>query len=138
MVHLLDVNVLIALIDEDHDLHDRAIAWFSRDPQRAWATCPITENGFVRIIGHRNYPGFQGGTKAARQILELLCQLPVINSGPTVCRCAITNGLSACRIRATSRITICWLWLSRAKDALPRWIKRWTLLLFAAEAGRFF
>lgn len=76
MVHLLDVNVLIALIDEDHDLHDRAIAWFSRDPQRAWATCPITENGFVRIIGHRNYPGFQGGTKAARQILELLCQLP--------------------------------------------------------------
>lgn len=76
MVHLLDVNVLIALSDEAHDLHRRAVAWFSRDPQRAWATCPITENGFVRIIGHRNYPGFTGGTAAAREMLEALCLLP--------------------------------------------------------------
>ena len=76
MVHLLDVNVLIALSDEEHEFHQRAVAWFSRDPQRAWATCPITENGFVRIIGHRNYPGFSGGTAAARQILEALCLLP--------------------------------------------------------------
>ena len=76
MVHLLDVNVLIALNDEAHDLHKRAIAWFSRDPQRAWATCPITENGFVRILGHRNYPAFPGGTGAARKMLEALCFLP--------------------------------------------------------------
>jgi uncharacterized protein len=76
VVHLLDVNVLIALSDEEHECHQRAAAWFSRDPQRAWATCPITENGFIRIIGHRNYPGFSGGTAAARQILEALCLLP--------------------------------------------------------------
>ena len=54
MVHLLDVNVLIALGDPAHDFYRRMVAWFSRDPQRAWATCPITENGFVRIIGKRN------------------------------------------------------------------------------------
>ncbi|MFM8684211.1 MAG: TA system VapC family ribonuclease toxin [Chthoniobacterales bacterium] len=76
MVHLLDVNVLIALNDEAHDFHKGAIAWFSRDPQRAWATCPITENGFVRILGHRNYPAFPGGTGAAREMLNSLCLLP--------------------------------------------------------------
>lgn len=76
MVNLLDVNVLIALSDEKHDFHSRAIAWFLRDPQRAWATCPITENGFVRIIGHHKYPGFSGGTTAALQMLEALCLLP--------------------------------------------------------------
>ncbi|MEX1114244.1 MAG: TA system VapC family ribonuclease toxin [Akkermansiaceae bacterium] len=70
------MNVLIALSDDKHDFHQRAVAWFSRDPQRAWATCPITENGFVRIIGHRKYPGFSGGTTAARGMLEALCILP--------------------------------------------------------------
>lgn len=73
MVHLLDVNVLIALSDEAHDFHRRAVAWFMRDPQRAWATCPITENGFVRILGHSNYPAFPGGTSAARNLLDALC-----------------------------------------------------------------
>jgi len=76
VVHLLDVNVLIALSDEAHDLHERAVAWFSRNPQRAWATCPMTENGFVRILGHRNYPAFPGGTSAAREMLASLCLLP--------------------------------------------------------------
>ena len=76
MVNLLDVNVLIALSDEAHDFHERAVAWFSRDPQRAWSTCPITENGFVRILGHRNYPAFPGGTSAAREMLASLCLLP--------------------------------------------------------------
>lgn len=76
MVNLLDVNVLIALSDEAHDFHKRAVAWFSRDPQRAWSTCPITENGFVRILGHRNYPAFPGGTSAAREMLASFCLLP--------------------------------------------------------------
>jgi toxin-antitoxin system PIN domain toxin len=76
VVHLLDVNVLIALSDEAHDYNRRAVAWFMQDQQRAWATCPITENGFVRIIGHRNYPGFSGGTSAACQLLGALCSLP--------------------------------------------------------------
>jgi len=76
VVHLLDVNVLIALSDEAHDFHRRAVAWFMRDPQRAWATCPITENGFVRILGHSNYPAFLGGTSAARNLLDALCSLP--------------------------------------------------------------
>jgi uncharacterized protein len=44
-VSLLDVNVLIALIDPAHEFHGSAHAWFKRNRQNGWATCPITENG---------------------------------------------------------------------------------------------
>lgn len=76
MVFLLDVSVLIALTDSLHEHHRRATAWFEDDPHRPWATCPLTENGFVRILGHKNYPNFQGETNAAREVLVNFCLLP--------------------------------------------------------------
>ncbi len=53
---LLDVNVLIALLDEDHSLHARATDWFASHAQNGWASCPITQNGCVRIMSHPVYP----------------------------------------------------------------------------------
>ena len=53
---LLDVNVLIALLDADHTLHRRANEWFADDARGGWASCPITENGCIRIMSHRGYP----------------------------------------------------------------------------------
>ncbi len=53
---LLDVNVLIALVDPAHVQHEQAHDWFARVGQRAFATCPITENGLLRIVGHPKYP----------------------------------------------------------------------------------
>lgn len=53
---LLDVNVLIALLDADHTLHARAIAWFAGAGAQGWASCPITQNGCVRIMSHPGYP----------------------------------------------------------------------------------
>ena len=53
---LLDVNVLIALLDADHLLHDRATAWYGSQARSGWASCPITENGCVRIMSHPGYP----------------------------------------------------------------------------------
>jgi hypothetical protein len=47
---LLDVNVLIALMDEKHDLHERAHLWWQAHSGEGWASCPLTENGFVRIV----------------------------------------------------------------------------------------
>ncbi len=73
---LLDVNVLIALTDSLHEHHRRATEWFESDPHRPWATCPLTENGFVRILGHHKYPNFAGDTSVAREVLEKLCLLP--------------------------------------------------------------
>ena len=53
---LLDVNVLIALLDPDHSLHQKARDWFGRNAASGWASCPITQNGCVRIMAHPGYP----------------------------------------------------------------------------------
>lgn len=52
---LLDVNVLIALFDEDHVFHERAHAWLEANDSEGIATCPLTENGLVRLISHPKY-----------------------------------------------------------------------------------
>lgn len=49
-------NVLIALLDPDHSLHQRARDWFSRNAHAGWASCPLTQNGCVRIMSHPGYP----------------------------------------------------------------------------------
>jgi toxin-antitoxin system PIN domain toxin len=54
---LLDVNVLIALLDADHASHAAALSWFARHAEYGWASCPITQNGCMRIMSHPNYPG---------------------------------------------------------------------------------
>ena len=53
---LLDVNVLLALFDSDHVAHDQAVDWLDIAISDGWASCPITENGFVRIISQPRYP----------------------------------------------------------------------------------
>jgi uncharacterized protein len=56
MRSLLDVNVLIALLDADHSLHEPATRWFAANAKAGWASCPITQNGCVRIMAHSSYP----------------------------------------------------------------------------------
>ena len=53
---LLDVNVLIALLDAGHASHSAALRWFSANAAAGWASCPITQNGCVRILSHPKYP----------------------------------------------------------------------------------
>jgi toxin-antitoxin system PIN domain toxin len=54
-VALLDVNVLVALFDPDHVHHDLAHGWFAENGSAGFATCPLTENGFVRVVTHPAY-----------------------------------------------------------------------------------
>ncbi len=56
MRSLLDVNVLIALLDSDHIHHARARAWLEKNVKGGWASCPITQNGCVRIMSQPSYP----------------------------------------------------------------------------------
>lgn len=67
--YLLDVNVLIALIDPTHVQHDRAHRWFGAKGRLVWATCPLTQNGVLRIVGHSRYPNSPGNPAAVAQIL---------------------------------------------------------------------
>ena len=53
---LLDVNVLLALFDEDHVHHELARDWLVEHAGDGWASTPITENGFIRVISQPAYP----------------------------------------------------------------------------------
>jgi uncharacterized protein len=53
---LLDINVLIALLDLDHVHHRRARGWLQREVDSGWASCPLTENGCIRIMSQSKYP----------------------------------------------------------------------------------
>jgi toxin-antitoxin system PIN domain toxin len=73
---LLDVNVLIALIDPAHIQHDRAHEWFAKSGKKAWASCPLTENGVLRIVGHSRYPNSLGTPAAVATLMTSFLALP--------------------------------------------------------------
>jgi toxin-antitoxin system PIN domain toxin len=72
---LLDVNVLIALMDSAHIRHDQAHEWFASEGSEAWATCPLTENGVLRIVGHARYPNSPGTPAAVAELMTGLLAL---------------------------------------------------------------
>jgi toxin-antitoxin system PIN domain toxin len=71
--YLLDVNVLLALTDPMHIHHKPVHRWFAEKGQQSWATCPLTENGFIRIASHPNYPNRPGDVSAVLDIFRHLC-----------------------------------------------------------------
>lgn len=73
---LLDVNVLIALVDPAHVQHEAAHAWFASVGHGSWATCAITQNGLLRILGHPRYPNSPGNPGALIPMLRSLCSHP--------------------------------------------------------------
>jgi toxin-antitoxin system PIN domain toxin len=72
--YLLDVNVLLALSDPMHIHHEAAHRWFAGEGHQSWATCPITENGFIRIASHPNYPNRPGDVPVLLEILRQFCE----------------------------------------------------------------
>lgn len=76
MTFLLDVNVLIALIDPTHVGHDAAHNWFRGTGAASWATCPLTENGVIRVVGHPKYPNSAGSPAAVAPLVTRLRALP--------------------------------------------------------------
>ena len=56
MRSFFDINVLIALLDPDHSHHQPAQDWWLKNREGGWASCPITENGFVRVLSNVRYP----------------------------------------------------------------------------------
>ncbi|MEQ1604663.1 MAG: TA system VapC family ribonuclease toxin [Pyrinomonadaceae bacterium] len=70
MRYLLDVNILVALIDPDHVHSDIAHGWWVAANHDQFATCPLTENGAVRILSNPNYSSTVKFT--AQQVIEKL------------------------------------------------------------------
>ena len=71
---LLDVNVLIALLDASHASHDAAMRWFAQDGHRAWASCPITQNGCLRVMSSPSYPMPRAIWEIAERLTEATAQ----------------------------------------------------------------
>lgn len=69
---LLDVNVLIALFHPEHVHHQIAHDWFADQESAGWATCPLTENGFLRILTNPRGPVQEGRTEVLAS-LNALC-----------------------------------------------------------------
>jgi hypothetical protein len=71
---LLDVNVLIALLDAGHVHHAAAGRWLDSHladgPAAGWASCPLTQNGCLRILSNRAYPRPQPVAAEAARLAE--------------------------------------------------------------------
>lgn len=74
--YLLDVSVVIALMDRTHIGHEAANHWFATTAPAGWATCPIVENGVVRIMSQPSYPNAQASPAVVAAALAQLCRLP--------------------------------------------------------------
>lgn len=55
MLPLYDVNVLIAMFDDEHAQHETAMKWHNEHAAGGWATCPMTQNGLIRIMSQPAY-----------------------------------------------------------------------------------
>jgi uncharacterized protein len=72
---LLDVNALIALVDAAHTGHSAMHRWFAAHAGRGWATCPLVENGMVRVLSQ---PGYRGGRRPPALTIALLRALKAV------------------------------------------------------------
>jgi uncharacterized protein len=83
---LLDLNVLIALIDNEHQHYQRAHEWFGSPGDKEWGTCPLTEAGLIRYVMNPAAGFPAAGLEAAIDALGKLAQRPGHRFWP------ITNG----------------------------------------------
>lgn len=67
---LLDVNVLIALLDEGHVHHGLAMTWLESEISHGWASCPLTQNGCIRIMSQPKYPASLAAAQVADRLAE--------------------------------------------------------------------
>ncbi len=75
-MNIPDVNVLLALSWKNHIHHRTAREWFSSAQHEPFATCPITECGFVRLSMNPSVVGEPVSFKTALQVLENYYSLP--------------------------------------------------------------
>ena len=105
MTYLLDVNVPTALSDPAHVQHEMAYDWFAHHGQSAWATCPLTQNGLLRIVGHVRYPNSPGTPAAVAGTLPSLCALPGHAFWPDDISLMDARYIDASRLLSSAQVT---------------------------------
>lgn len=69
MTSLLDVSALVSLLDANHKHHEAITGWLRRNNGR-WASCPITQNGYLRIVTGEKY----GNRMSVKEAIRILSQ----------------------------------------------------------------
>lgn len=105
MTYLLDVNVLIALMDPSHIRNGDALSWFSTAGKHAWATCPMTENAILRIVGHHSYPNWFGNPPVVAELLSTFLSLPGHTFWPDDVSLLDREKVDASRLATAGQIT---------------------------------
>ena len=117
---LLDVNVLVALLDATHVHHRVASDWLARHLRSGWASCPMTQNGCLRILSLPSYPNSQPPAIVAERGHALA--MPVMPSGLMLSAClsvAACVGI-ACWVRVRSPTLTCLRWPPSRADGWSR------------------
>jgi toxin-antitoxin system PIN domain toxin len=73
---LLDVNVLIALVREDHVAHKSVKRWFKHTGGNHWATCAMTQASFVRIVSNPRFAEPSLDISEGLEMLRTVTKLP--------------------------------------------------------------
>lgn len=104
-VALLDVNVLIALLDRRHVHHEPAHGWFATAQGHGWATCPLTQNAVLRILGQPRYPNSPGPPAVVAPLMAELIRHPQHQFWPDSLSLVDHSGVDASRLLETSQLT---------------------------------
>ena len=104
-VALLDVNVLIALLDRRHVHHEPAHAWFAAEQAKGWATCPLTQNAVLRIVGQPRYPNSPGPPAVVAPLVAELIRHPQHQFWPDSLSLLGQSGVDVSHLLEASQLT---------------------------------
>lgn len=102
---LLDVNVLIALLDRRHVHHEQAHGWFAACHGAGWATCPLTQNAVLRILGQPRYPNSPGPPAVVAPLVAELIRHPAHQFWPDALSLLTVPGVEASRLLEAGQVT---------------------------------
>jgi hypothetical protein len=85
----LDVNVLIALLDRRHVHHEAVLGWFATAQADGWATCSLTQNAVLRILGQPRHPNSPGPPAVVAPLVAELIRHPRHQFWPDSLRCEL-------------------------------------------------
>jgi toxin-antitoxin system PIN domain toxin len=105
VTYLLDVNVLIALMDPVNIHHEKTQNWFGSVGRQSWATCPLTENGLIRVVGNPRYPNLPGNPTAVAELLARFVDEPGHHFWPNDISTLDNSRFDISRLALPSQIT---------------------------------
>ena len=107
--YLLDLNVLMALTDEEHVHFRKAQEWCDSIERAEWGLCPLTEAGFVRLTTNPATGPVLRSCQEANAFLESLATRPGYRFWPITDRWGVLTAPFASRIAGHQQVTDAYL-----------------------------